>query len=638
MESVLEKINTPSDLKDKSLEELIHLSDEIRQVIIDTVSKTGGHIAPSLGVVELTIALHYVFDTPDDKLVWDVGHQTYAHKILTGRKASMETLRQFGGLSGFPKPSESPYDSFGVGHSSTSISAGLGMAQALCLKGEHRKVISIIGDGSLTAGLAFEGLNFAGHVNKDLIIILNDNEMSISPNVGALSSYLSQLISGQTYNRFREKILGVLQNIPGIGEPVFRIAKQSEHFFKGLFVPGLIFEELGFRYIGPILGHRMDLLVENLKNVRNLRGPTLVHVVTKKGKGYAPAEDDPTYFHGVGSFDKTTGKPLPQKKSIPSYTEVFGNSLVKIGAENNRVVAITAGMTSGTGLGGFEKKFPERFFDVGIAEQHAVTFAAGLASEGFIPVAAIYSTFLQRSYDQILHDVCLQNLPVVFMIDRAGIVGEDGPTHHGLFDLSYLRHMPNLVLMAPKDENELQHMFFTALQLSQPVAIRYPRGKGTGVSMDDSFKELPVGEAEVLKDGDDAAIFAIGSTVVPALEAAGRLEEEGIHAAVINSRFVKPIDEKTLLGYAEKVRAVITVEENVLQGGFGSAVVETLQSKNIEKGVVRMGIPDVFVEHGSQQILRAKYGIDAEGIFNNVKKIIRDGQTDSGKEEKKTAG
>jgi len=632
MESMLEKINTPVDLRKLSRKELPELAEEIRRFIIDTVSVTGGHIAASLGVVELTIALHYVFDTPKDKLIWDVGHQSYTHKILTGRKDAFKSLRQYGGLSGFPKREESPYDTFDVGHSSTSISAALGIAQACCLKNEQCKVIAVIGDGSLGAGLAFEGLNYAGHIKKNLIVILNDNEMSISPNVGALSSSLSRLISGQTYNKFREELKTIFQNIPGIGKSFYRLARQSEDFFKSLFVPGLLFDELGFKYIGPVLGHRVDPLIEDLKNIKNLNGPILLHVITQKGKGYRPAEEDPTYFHGVGPFDKETGKPLSKKGAVTTYTEIFGETLKRIAEDDPSVVAITAGMTGGTGLKLFQQEFPERFFDVGIAEQHAITFAAGMAAEGLRPVAAIYSTFLQRSYDQILHDVCMQNLPVVFMLDRAGIVGEDGPTHHGLFDLSYLRPLPNLIFMAPKDENELQHMLYTAFHLSQPVAIRYPRGKGFGVSLDQQFKEIPIGQAEILKHGRQIAVFAIGSTVHPALEAAQRLESEGISCAVVNSRFIKPLDKKMLIGFASQAKAIVTVEENVLQGGFGAAVLEVLQANNSPVKVCCIGIPDTFVEHGPQKLLRAKYGIDADGIFSAVKKIISNEQADLGRE------
>lgn len=621
MVRILNSIQSPDDLKKLSLEELPLLAEEVRRVIIDTVSKTGGHLAASLGVVELTIALHYVFNTPRDKLIWDVGHQSYAHKILTGRKDAFPTLRQYEGLSGFPKREESPYDTFNTGHSSTSLSAAVGMTRARSLQGSNHKVIAVIGDGSLSAGIAFEALNHAGHIKEDLIVILNDNEMSISPNVGALASSLSRIISGQAYNKFRDELKTILEKIPGIGESVSRLFRQSEGFFKSLFVPGLIFEELGFIYIGPVLGHRIDLLVKDLKNISNLKGPILLHVITKKGYGYSPAEKDPTFFHGVGSFDKATGAPL-SSKSCPSYTDVFGTALTKIARSNPAVVAITAGMTSGTGLEMFQKEFPGRFYDVGIAEQHAVTFAAGMAVEGLRPVAAIYSTFLQRSYDQVLHDVCLQNLPVVFMLDRAGIVGEDGPTHHGLFDISFLRALPNLVFMAPKDENELQHMLHTAFQLSQPVAIRYPRGNGAGVPLDQEFITLPVGKAEILRSGADAAILALGITVYPALAAAERLEAEGIRCTVVNSRFIKPLDPAALISLASGVKGIITVEENVLQGGFGSAVLEALQMHSCMARVIRIGIPDTFVEQGSQKILRSKYGLDADGIYAAVKKLL----------------
>lgn len=621
MKKLLDTINSPEDLKKLNPDQLPLLAEEIRQYIIRTVSETGGHLASSLGTVELTIALHYVFNTPYDKIVWDVGHQAYTHKILTGRKEDFKTMRAYNGISGFPKRNESPYDSFDVGHSSTSISAALGIAQARCLRGNRSKAIAVIGDGSLMAGMAFEGLNYAGHIKKNIIVVLNDNDMSISPNVGALSSSLSHLISGHTYNKFRDEVKSLLSRIPGVGEPISKLARQSEWFFKSLFVPGLIFDELGFKYIGPVLGHRLDLLLENLENIKNLTGPILLHVITKKGKGYAPAEKDPTFFHGVGPFDIMTGKALAKKGPL-SYTEVFGNTLTRIAEENKSVVAITAGMTSGTGLDVFQKEFPERFFDVGIAEQHAITFAAGIASEGFRPVAAIYSTFLQRSYDQILHDVCLQKLPVIFMLDRAGIVGEDGPTHHGLFDISYLRPLPNMVFMAPKDENELRHMIYAAFRLTQPVAIRYPRGRGLGVPLDQEIKEIPIGKAEVIKDGSDVAVFAIGSTVYPAIEASEQLAREGISCAVINSRFIKPLDRDCIIEFAEKTGHLVTVEENVVQGGFGSAVLEAIPDHRKDIRIVTLGIPDTFVEHGSQKILRGKYGIDAAGICQSVKKLI----------------
>lgn len=621
MEKLLPGINSPADLRKLKLKELTPLAEEIRECIIDTVAKTGGHIAASLGVVELTIALHYVFDTPQDKIVWDVGHQAYAHKILTGRREAFSTLRQMGGLSGFPKRKESPYDSFNAGHSSTSISAALGMAAASHLKGEDCKAIAVIGDGSLTAGMAFEALNHAGHIKRDLIVVLNDNEMSISPNVGALSSSLSRIISGQAYNKFRDELKGVLEKIPGIGESVSHLARHSESFFKTMFVPGMLFEELGFVYIGPVLGHRIDILVDNLRNIKSLKGPILLHVITQKGRGYKPAEEDPTCFHGVGAFDRETGKQL-SSAGAPSYTKVFGEALVRIAGQNPRVIAITAGMTSGTGLEKFQQLYPDRFYDVGIAEQHAITFAAGMAAEGFQPVAAIYSTFLQRSYDQVLHDVCMQNLPVIFMLDRAGIVGEDGPTHHGLFDITYMRSLPHMIFMAPKDENELQHMLATALDLRQPVAIRYPRGAGVGTALDAELALLPVGKAELLADGRDAAIFALGSTVYPALAAASLLKEQGLDCAVINARFVKPLDTDLVLEFAGKVRALITVEENVLQGGFGSAVIEALQDAGTTAPVHRIGIPDLFIEQGTQKELRRAYGLDAEGIAAAVHKAL----------------
>jgi 1-deoxy-D-xylulose-5-phosphate synthase len=622
MHKILDSVNSPADLRTMTSDELTALAGDIRQLIIDTISRTGGHIAASLGVVELTIALHHVFDTPDDKIVWDVGHQAYAHKILTGRKDLFHTIRQHGGLSGFPKRMESMYDTFDAGHSSTSISAALGIAQASSMQGSGRKVIAVIGDGSMTAGMAFEGLNHAGHIKRDLIVILNDNEMSISPNVGALSSVLSRIISGQSYNRFREEIKGLIEKIPGIGDSVYRIVRQSEEFFKSLFVKGFFFEELGFTYLGPIIGHNLDHLIENLKNIKDLSGPILLHVVTKKGHGYTPAEQDPTRFHGIGAFDRTTGKSLSTAGPI-SYTDVFGKALTEIAARHPEVVAITAGMTTGTGLPVFAQTFPERFFDVGIAEQHAITFAAGLATQGLRPFAAIYSTFLQRAYDQILHDVCMQNLPVVFILDRAGIVGEDGPTHHGLFDISYLRPMPNMVFMAPKDEHELQQMLYTALQLSQPVAIRYARGAGTGVALDREITCIDVGRAEILCEGAQVAIIAIGSMVHPAREAAGILAAEGISCAVINSRFIKPLDEAVILEYARRGIPLVTAEENVLQGGFGSAVLEVLHRNRCIVPVISVGIPDTFVEHGTQKQLRSHYGLDATGLCTTVRTLIK---------------
>ena len=552
-----------------------------------------------------------------------MGHQSYAHKILTGRRERFHTLRQYKGISGFPRREESIYDAFNVGHSSTSISAALGIAEARCLKGEEHKVIAVIGDGSLMAGLAWEGLNQAGHIKKDFIVILNDNEMSISPNVGALSAYLSRIITGQFYNRFKTEMVNFVNTIPSIGKSMLKVAKQSEEFLKGLLVPGLLFEELGFRYIGPISGHRFDHLLENLQNVKNLHGPILIHILTNKGKGYAPAEENPITFLGTGPFDVKTGRPSSKKTSAPSYTQVFAQTLIKLTKNNNNIIAITAGMPNGTGLDKFSEAFPDKFYDVGIAEQHAITFAAGMAAEGLRPVTAIYSTFLQRGYDQILHDVCYQNLPVVFVLDRAGIVGEDGATHNGLFDLSYLRSIPNMIIMAPKDENELQHMLKTALSCECPVAVRYPRGKGYGVALDKQLKDLPIGKAEVLQDGDDLVILAVGGSVYPSLNAAERLKEAKIKTGIVNVRFVKPLDKELICTLARKVGRIITVEENVLSGGFGSSVLETLGESDIQGVKVKcLGINDVFVEHGSQSILRKKYGLDVEGIVRSAREIL----------------
>lgn len=631
MTKLLDQINHPHDLKRLDGEELVGLCEEIRKEILAIVSKNGGHLASNLGTVELTIALHYVFDLPRDKLIWDVGHQSYSHKLLTGRRDRFHTLRQYGGVSGFPKRDESPYDTFDSGHSGTSISAALGIAEAKRHKGDEGRPIAIIGDGSMTAGLAFEGLNQAGHIDQDLIVVLNDNEMSISHNVGALSSYLNRLMTGQFVNRFRDEMKDFLETIPGIGKSALRFAKKAEESLKGLLMPGLLFEELGMKYIGPIDGHRLDHLIENFQNINKLRGPFLVHVITKKGKGYGPSERNPSLYHSVPPFDIETGEiqkgqtPLP-----PTYTEVFGETLCKLAGENRRLIAITAAMQSGTGLEEFAIRFPDRFYDIGIAEQHAVTFAAGLALEGMKPVVAIYSTFLQRAYDQIVQDVCLQNLPVVFALDRGGIVGEDGPTHHGLFDFSYLRHIPNLIVMVPKDEEEFRHMIKTAVDCPAPVAFRYPRSRGIGLKKGESLKSLEIGKGEVLREGKDILIIAIGSTVYPSLRAAQRLEEIGIDAAIINSRFLKPLDGDLLCHWATRTGRVLTVEENVLMGGFGSAVLELFQERGLLSiPVKRLGIPDCFIEHGPQSLLREKYGIDENGIFGEAKAMVEEGRSDS---------
>lgn len=619
---ILDDIKDPSDLRRLQKEELYALASELREEIVNVVSKNGGHLAPSLGVVELTLALHYVFDTPTDRLIWDVGHQAYAHKLITGRRDRFHTLRQHGGISGFPKRDESPYDHFDVGHASTSISAALGMAAARDIKKENYRVLAVIGDGSISAGLAFEGLNQAGHLKKQLIVILNDNEMSISPNVGALSSYLNRLMTGQFYTKLRQEAKNFLQGIPKVGESMFLLAKKAEETLKGLMVPGLLFEELGFQYVGPIDGHRMDHLIETFENIKDFSWPVLVHVVTKKGKGCEFAERNPSQYHGTPPFEKTTGR-IPKKESVLSYTEVFGRTMLKLAEDNEKIVGISAAMSEGTGLDKFAAHFPERFFDVGIAESHGVTFACGLAAEGMHPVAAIYSTFMQRAYDQVVHDLCLQNLPVTIAMDRAGLVGEDGPTHHGVFDIAYLRHVPNIVIMSPKDENELQHMIRTAVEHPGPSALRYPRGAGFGVPMDQEIKNLEIGKAEIIRDGSDVAIFAIGNVVLPSLAAAERLAVEGISAAVVNARFVKPLDEELILRMARKTGRVVTVEEHALSGGFGSAVLECLAHGLLTSVKTHpIGLPDQFIEHGPQKVLRRKYGLDADGIYASVKEFM----------------
>ena len=626
MSRFLDTINNPDDLKKLTIEELPELAEEVRERIVSTISKTGGHLASSLGAVDIAIAVHYVFNAPADKVIWDVGHQAYAHKLLTGRREAFATIRQLGGISGFPKISESIYDAFGTGHSSTSISAAAGTAVARDLKGDDYKVIAIIGDGSLTAGLAFEGLNQAGHLKKDIIVILNDNEMSISQNVGALSSFLSRKITGRLATRIKKEAEGFFLSIPSIGRRLVSLAKRAEDSLIALLTPGMLFEGLGFHYIGPIDGHNLNELINTFHDARELNGPILIHVLTKKGKGYLPAEEQPVQFHGVGPFEKETGRPVKPEKKIASYTEVFGKTILELAEKDERIVAITAAMPEGTGLDKFAERFPDRFFDVGIAEQHALTFAAGLAKEGFIPVVAIYSTFLQRAYDEILHDVCLQNLPVIMAIDRAGIVGADGPTHHGMFDISCLRHIPNMVIMAPKDENELRHMLKTAVKCGRPAAIRYPRGEGYDIDASSPTKELPFGKAEILKDGNALLILAIGVTVYPAMDAAKRLEKIGINAAVVNCRFAKPLDEDLIISFAKKTgKVIMTVEENALDGGFGSAVLELLEKHGLSGcSVKRIGVPDEFVEHGSQKELRRLYCLDADGIEKTAMDMTKD--------------
>ncbi len=620
--TLLDTIKTSRDIKKLSRDELITLAKLIRERIIEVVSKNGGHLASSLGAVELTLAIHYVFDLPQDTLIWDVGHQSYAHKILTGRNDTFDTLRQYKGLSGFSKMKESSYDGFTVGHSSTSISAGLGVCYAKYLNKDDSNVISVIGDGSMTAGLAYEGLNQTGDLKKNLIVILNDNEMSISPNVGALSSLLSRTFSAKYLQNLRNQLGAFFKSLPKIGDDIYNILKRSEESFKTFVTPGMLFEAFNFDYFGPIDGHNLDHLIDILTNIKNHQDPVLLHVTTKKGKGYEPAEKNPVYFHGVGKFAIETGKSEKKSNGIPSYTQVFGSQMVKFAKESDKIVAVTAAMPEGTGLIEFSKTYPDRFFDVGIAEQHAVTFSAGLASKGLKPVVAIYSTFLQRAFDQILHDVCIDNHPVVFAIDRGGIVGEDGPTHHGLFDYSYLRCMPNMTIMAPKDENELARMLFTAVNHDGPVALRYPRGIGTGVKFENNPEPLEIGKAEVVEQGDDILIIAIGKSVCEASKAGKVLQNQGINTTIINARFVKPLDTELLVKYAKKIKKIITVEEHVLDGGFGSAVLEMFNDNGVTNICLkRIGIKDRFVEHGPQDILKHDYEIDHQAVIKAAIKL-----------------
>jgi len=609
---ILDSINEPADLKGLTLPQLAQLATELRRTIVTTVDANGGHLASNLGVVELTIALHRTFDSPRDKIVWDVGHQTYTHKLLTGRRARFSTIRQHGGLSGFTDREESPHDPFGAGHASTSISAALGMAIARDLAGESYHVVTVVGDGSLTGGMALEALNHAGHLGTRIIVVLNDNGMAISPSVGALSRLFSRLRLDRRYYRAKEEASHVVTRLPRANW-IRLVGERVKKGVKGLIIPSMFWEELGFTYIGPIDGHDIAELEGTLAHAKEYtRRPILVHAVTRKGKGHRPAEDDAIGFHGVSP---NQGKEV----NSPSYSKVFGQTVLGLARENPRIIAVTAAMHEGTGLSLFAKEFPERIFDVGICEQHAVTFAAGLATHGFIPIVAIYSTFLQRALDQIIHDVCLQNLPVVFAIDRGGIVGEDGKTHQGAFDLSYLSFIPNLVLASPKDENELQHLLNTAVRANRPFALRYPKGLGSGVPLDEVWQELSIGKGEVLRVGEDVSILAIGATVGPALEAVQRLAGKGIECTVVNARFAKPLDTSLILDVARRTKRVVTVEENALWGGFGSAVAELLESSHISHlQVERIGLPDEFVAHGLQGVLRAKYNLDADGIAQRV--------------------
>ncbi len=622
-ERLLYGIDSPADLRKLPRDQVEQVANEIRSEILERVSQTGGHLASSLGAVELITALHYVFETPDDKVVFDVGHQGYPHKMLTGRRNQFEGIGQQEGISKFLRRSESPYDTFGAGHAGTSISAALGMARGMRHRGEDSLAIAFIGDGAMTAGMAFEALNHAGHIQeKNLIVILNDNEMSISPNVGALSSYLSRTMSAPMARRIKGWARDFITSMPG---DMLHWARKAEESLKVFFSPGLLFEALSFRYVGPIEGHRMDVVLETFENVKQMiaagDGPVLIHALTEKGHGYEPAERDPLKYHGVTKFNVESGQFAPKKTGPPAYTRVFSDTLIRLAREDERIVGITAAMAPGTGLDRFQAEFPDRFYDVGIAEQHAVTFAAGLAVEGMKPVAAIYSTFLQRAYDQVLHDVCLQNLDVTFALDRGGLVGADGATHQGVYDYSYLRSLPNAVVMAPKDENELQHMLATAIEYPGPAAIRFPRGAGLGVPMDPEIKPLSFGEAEVLRDGTDVLIAAVGSVVHPALEAASELASQGISAAVLNARFVRPLDRERILALTGRCKAVVTVEEHTAAGGFGSAVLEALSEAGVDARTLCLSLPDEIIEHGYGP---GDFGLDADGIAKSVEAFLRE--------------
>jgi 1-deoxy-D-xylulose-5-phosphate synthase len=616
MYELLNTVNTPDDLRKLEREKLPQLASELREFLVESVSKTGGHLSSNLGTVELTIALHYIYDTPEDKLVWDVGHQTYVHKILTGRREAMGKLRMAGGISGFPKRDESPYDTFGTGHSSTSISAALGMAVAAQLQGSERRVVAVIGDGALSGGMAFEALNNAGAMDANLLVILNDNDMSISRPVGALNNYLARLMSGRFYAAMRRGSEKVLKGMP----PVLEFAKRAEEHFKGMVIPGTLFEEFGFNYIGPIDGHDLGVLLDTLGNIRKLSGPQFLHIVTQKGKGYALAEENCLLYHGVSKFDSTQGivaKPAQQNAegriAKPTYAQVFGQWLCDIAAQDERVVGITPAMCEGSGMTEFAERFPDRYFDVGIAEQHALTFAAGLACDGYKPVVAIYSTFLQRAYDQLIHDIAIQNLPVLLAIDRGGLVGADGATHAGSFDLSYLRCIPNMTVMAPADENECRSMLYTAMQLNTPSAVRYPRGTGPGVAIDPEMRAFPLGKGELRRTGKRVAILAFGTMLAPALAAAEKLD-----ATVANMRFVKPLDTELVLRLAREHELLVTVEENTVQGGAGSAVEECLQQHGVTIPLLQLGLPDRFIEQGEHARMLADCGLDANGLFNSI--------------------
>lgn len=618
----LKLIKDPSFLKNCSTEDLVKLAETIRKFLIEKLSVTGGHLGPNLGVVELTISLHKMFDSPKDKIIWDVGHQSYVHKILTGRADQFDTLRQYKGLSGFPKRSESEHDVWETGHSSTSLSAAMGMAIARDLRGTDEHIVAVIGDGALTGGMALEALNHIGDEKKNLIVVLNDNEMSIAPNVGALHNALGRMRTAGKYNKVKDDIEYLMKKIPAFGGKIAAVAERVKDSFKYLLVPGMFFEELGFTYLGPVDGHNFDDLIENFKFAKKTKGPVLIHAVTKKGKGYFPAENDKVgTWHGLGPYKIDSGEVIKQKNAGPSYSKVVSDTLCKLAKEDERIVVITPAMIIGSKLEKFQELFPDRLFDVGIAEQHAVTLAGGLAVENMKPVVAIYSTFLQRGYDQLVHDICRQNLDVVFAVDRAGLVGADGDTHHGVFDINFMRHIPNLKILMAKDENELQHLIYTAVKHKGPIAVRFPRGNGIGVKMDEQLKEIPIGTWEVLRDGSDVALISFGPMLQEALKAADELETYGIYARVINARSIKPLDENMLIELSKEEIPIVTIEEAALQGGFGSAVLEFANSKKLPMYIERMGIPDEFIEHGSVSQLLKDIGLTKENIVELVKSI-----------------
>ncbi len=622
----LSEINSPADLRQLRVEDLQEVADEVRQFIIDTCSRVGGHTGASLGAVELAVAMHYVFDTPNDRLVWDVGHQAYAHKILTGRRDALHTIKTYGGLSGFLRRDESVYDTFGAGHASTSISAALGMAVARDTKKEDFHVCALIGDSSLAGGMAMEAINQAGHLKSRLIVLLNDNGMSIAPAVGSLSGYLNRIKEAQSYQHLKEEIGDALESVPHFGGRLRRVAKSVKDAIAAAVLPGALVNELGFKYIGYVDGHNVPMLVRALQDAKKVDdGPVIVHALTTKGKGFPNPEENYYAYHATGPFDPITGLPYKSSKiAAPTYTQIFGDTMCELMAKDDAIVALSAAMPDGTGIDKVLEKFPDRSFDVGIAEQHAVTFCAGMACEGLKPVAAIYSTFLQRAFDQVIHDVCLQNLNVTFAMDRAGIVGADGPTHHGLLDIAYLRGYPNIVLMAPKNEAEMRDMLYTAIEYPGPAALRYPRGNGFGVDISEAPKKIEIGKAEILRDGGDVAIIAYGSMVYPAMEAAKNLEKIGIESTVINARFVKPLDSELIIATARISRLIVTVEDAYLAGGFGSAILELLEENSLSDKikVVRMGVPDRIVTHGDPKLLMAEYGLDADGIYSRVKETL----------------